>query len=53
MEYRTANMPGEFEDVEITCPKCDSTQVLVVTSEEGYFKVLQCFKCGFRNATAS
>lgn len=51
MEYPIGNIAGDFEQVEITCPRCSSNQVLVNLDSHGYFSVVECHKCGYRNIT--
>ena len=48
MEYPIGNIEGDFEQVETTCPKCDSRQVAVTADSDGYFSVMECYKCGYR-----
>ena len=50
MEYPIGNIAGEFEDVETTCPKCDSSQVAVAADSDGYFFVKECYKCGYKDS---
>ncbi|MBR9704956.1 hypothetical protein GOV12_06085 [Candidatus Pacearchaeota archaeon] len=49
METRMNNLAGNFEEYEITCPKCDSKNVVISADENGYFGVIECGRCGFRN----
>ncbi len=48
METRIGNMPGEFEDVDLMCPRCGGNQVIVEMNKGGYFEVSECHKCGFK-----
>lgn len=48
MESRIGNIPGDFEDVDLTCPRCNSSQVIVQADNKGYFEVTECHKCGFK-----
>jgi len=48
MEYPIGNIEGDFEHVETTCPKCDSRQVAVAADSDGYFTVIECHKCGYK-----
>jgi transcription elongation factor Elf1 len=50
METRIGNVPGDFEDVELTCPRCGSNQVIVETNNNGFFEVVECHKCEYRKA---
>jgi len=49
MEYILGNIEGDFEPVNTTCPRCNSMQVMVATDSKGYFYVVECHKCGYRN----
>lgn len=48
METRIGNIPGDFEDVELMCPRCGSSQVMIETNANGFFEVVECHKCGYR-----
>ena len=49
MEYPIGNIAGDFEQVETTCPRCDSNQVTIAADSRGYFFVRECAKCGYKN----
>lgn len=49
MEARIGNIAGNFEDVDITCPRCSSSNVIVDADENGYFEVIECGRCGYKN----
>ncbi len=36
-----------YGTIEITCPKCDSENVLISQDEEGHFWISRCYKCGY------
>ena len=48
MEYPIGNICGDFEQVETTCPRCNSNQVAVAADSNGYFSVIECHKCGYK-----
>ncbi len=50
METPIGNIPGDFEQVELSCPRCSYAQVIVEANENGYFEVKECPKCGFRKS---
>jgi len=50
METRIGNIPGDFEDVELMCPRCGSSQVMIETKSNGFFEVAECHKCGYRKS---
>ena len=39
METPIGNIPGDFEQVELSCPRCNNTQVIVGANENGYFEI--------------
>jgi len=49
MEYPIGNIEGNFGQVDMICPRCDSTKVAIVADSRGYFYVVECSKCGYRN----
>lgn len=49
MESPIGNIPGDFEQVDLSCPRCGSNEVIASANEKGYFEVQECRKCGFRN----
>jgi len=49
MEYILGNIEGDFEPVETSCPKCNSMQVAVAADSKGYFYIVECHKCGYKN----
>ncbi|MBR9704955.1 hypothetical protein GOV12_06080 [Candidatus Pacearchaeota archaeon] len=40
---------GSLEEIDIRCPKCNSSDVIVFEDKEGYYDVLECNKCGYKN----
>jgi Zn ribbon nucleic-acid-binding protein len=48
METRINNIAGDFDEIEITCPRCNSTNVVVTANENGYFEIIECFRCGYK-----
>lgn len=48
MEFPTGNIAGDFDQIDLTCPKCGSNQVIVKANNAGYFEVSECKKCGYR-----
>ncbi len=50
METRIGNIPGDFEDVELMCPRCGNNQVMIETNSNGFFEVVECHKCGYRKS---
>ncbi len=47
MEDHIIKIPGNYSEIDIRCPKCNSDKVLVTLSNNGYYHVLKCNKCGF------
>ena len=41
--------PITEDDVIITCPRCDSTKVLVKLNTNNFYEVKECHECGYRN----
>jgi ribosomal protein S27AE len=31
----------------VKCPKCDSSKVIAKTTDDGYFFIVKCNKCGY------
>jgi hypothetical protein len=50
MEYPIGNIVGDFEQVIVTCPRCSSKEVAIAADRDGYFYVVECHKCGFKNS---
>ena len=48
MEYPIGNICGDFEQVETTCPRCNSNQVTIIADSNGYFYIIECYKCGYK-----
>jgi Zn ribbon nucleic-acid-binding protein len=42
---------GSLEEIDIRCPKCNSSKVLVSTDKEGYYDVLECLNCGYKKSS--
>ena len=42
-------LPGSLEEVNIRCPKCNSIDIVVKMNKEGYYEVMLCNKCGYKN----
>ncbi|MEM0465543.1 MAG: hypothetical protein QXW97_02470 [Candidatus Pacearchaeota archaeon] len=40
---------GSLEDIDIRCPNCKSSNVTLFKDEYGYYDVLECKKCGYKN----
>jgi hypothetical protein len=40
---------GSREEVELRCPKCKTLDVVVYCDIQGYYDVLECNKCGYKN----
>lgn len=42
---------GSAERLEIKCPKCgEMSNITVAKDKEGYFKVVECKKCGYKSS---
>ena len=53
MTSHILKLAGTIEEIDIRCPKCKSNQVIVHIDEEGYYEVLECYKCGFKGKGCS
>ncbi len=42
-------VPMMSEEVEIKCPKCGSSNVLLIILTNGCYDFLECHKCGYKN----
>ena len=40
--------PGAYEEIDIRCPRCNSSQVTVYGNSKGYYEIIECSKCGFK-----
>lgn len=40
---------GSLEEIDVRCPKCRSDEVIVFEDKAGYYDVLECKKCGYKN----
>jgi len=40
--------PGTYDEIDIRCPKCNSSQVTIYTTSQGYYEVIECYNCGFK-----
>lgn len=49
MENHLLKLAGAREEILTKCPKCESREVVLVKSQEGYYEVLECKKCGYKN----
>jgi predicted RNA-binding Zn-ribbon protein involved in translation (DUF1610 family) len=41
---------GDYDKVEITCPNCGNSNVAICRDEFGYFKVILCHNCGYKDS---
>jgi uncharacterized Zn finger protein len=44
---------GDWAKVELNCPNCSSDKVVVSIDEFGYYKVIECYKCGYKKLNVS
>ncbi|MEM0465541.1 MAG: hypothetical protein QXW97_02460 [Candidatus Pacearchaeota archaeon] len=47
MESRIGNITGNFDEYDITCPRCGNKRVVISADENGYFSVVECLNCGY------
>lgn len=43
------HFPDIEDEVIITCPRCDSTKVLIKLNLDGFYEVKFCHECGYSN----
>ena len=41
--------PGSYDELDIRCPRCSSNEIVVYTDPKGYYKVIECYNCGFKD----
>jgi len=49
MQESITKIPGKFDTIDIRCPKCNSSQITILQEKSGYFKVTECYKCGYKD----
>lgn len=49
MEDYLKKMAGSREEIIVKCPKCSSTEVIIMENKEGYYEVFECKKCSYKN----
>jgi transposase-like protein len=42
-------VPSGYDNLEITCPRCGSFNVVVVLENFGYYRVEKCHNCGYKS----
>ncbi|VVB77701.1 Uncharacterised protein [uncultured archaeon] len=43
-------IPGTYDELDVRCPRCHSSDVLIFESINGYYGVIECYNCGYKKS---